>query len=98
SACNPAPHDPEFHPDCFFLMKRHACTEQCVDGLRASPIIERIAETRSKGISGELKPNSLMIGRSATLSCARVQRAPHLSQHGHAPLLTRSEYLLETAP
>src|SRR5262245_45229940 len=24
SAGDPAPHDPEFHPDCFFLMKRHA--------------------------------------------------------------------------
>src|SRR5262249_15432669 len=39
-----------------------------------------------------------MISRSAPLSCARVQRAPHLAQHRYAPVLTRTYYVLETAP
>src|SRR5262245_59435460 len=98
SACDPAPHNPEFHPHRLFLVKCHARTEQRFDHLRASPIIQRIAETRTQRVSGKLEPNALMIGRSAPLSRAGVECAPHLSQHWYAPLLTRPEYLLETAP
>src|SRR5215831_92669 len=98
SAGNPAPHDPEFHPDCYFLMKCHAGTEQRFDHLHASPVIQRIAETRTQRVSGKLEPHALMIGRPAPLSRFRVQRGPHLPEHRYAPLLPWSQYLLESAP
>src|SRR5262245_5107699 len=61
--CYPAQHNPEFHPHRLFLMKGDACIEQRFEHLCASPIIQRITETRTQRVSSKLEPYAFMIRR-----------------------------------
>src|SRR5437867_532026 len=94
---NSTPHDPKFHPDGLLFMKRHAMREDG-SGLLASPFIERVAETGAQRVARKLKPNALVISRSAPPACSCMQRAPQLTQQRHTPLLARPQRLLQTTP
>src|SRR5262249_36107336 len=96
-SCNASPHDPELNPNGLLFMKRDPCREQprC---LLAAPLIQRISESRAQSISRQLKPNPLVIGRSPSLSCSHMQRAPQFAQQWDAPLFPWSQRAFETAP
>src|SRR5688572_4137942 len=97
AAGNAAPHDPELDPDGLLLVKRHARRELS-RSLFATPFIERVAEAWTQRVAGKLTPNALVVGRPAAFSCSRMQRAPHFTQHRNAPLLARTQGLLEASP
>src|SRR5215831_5379122 len=57
---NSPPHDPEFGPDSLVGVCVYACREKGGSLLR-TPLIQRIAESGTQCISGQLKPDPLVV-------------------------------------
>ena len=97
AARDAAPHDPKFHPHRLFLMKRYSLGKQdrC---LLTPPFIQWIADARTQRIADKLEPNPLVVGRSAAARGCGIQPFPQFAQQRHAPVLTRSQAVLETPP
>src|SRR6185369_11976244 len=69
------PHDPEFRPHTFLLMRINTRREQR-SRLLGSPFIQRITESGAQCVARELKPDSLVIWRTAAFFRSRKQCAP----------------------
>src|SRR5947207_15272894 len=97
TARHSAPHNPEFDPNRFFLVKGDKWTEQCCS-LFAPPFVQRITESRTQRVSSQLKPDPLVIGGTAPAAGVLVQRTPELAQYRKTPLFSRSQRQFQMSP
>src|SRR5439155_21159860 len=85
TAGDPAPHDPELRPYPFLFVCIHVGSENFCR-LFGTPLVEGITETGAQRVARELKPEALVIGRTAAPSCSGKQRTPNLAPERRAPL------------